>query len=277
VTRRNKRPQSNLEYDVALSFAGKDRDVAYEVAELLRDREVRVFYDEYEQANLWGKDLYQHLQAVYRDKARFCVVFVSKHYVKRPWPRHELQQAQARAFLSDGEYILPLRLDSSELPGLNPTIGYVDIRQCSTEEVANLLLRKIYGEHYDHIFDNPPHWDGKHVEFRGDKVMSYWPQRLETAQKWPGYVVQRVLRRIPYGHETPHPDNDDRPCHDCSAVSGEYHVPGCDMEQCPQCGGQALGCSCIVDYAGAADVARAATALENQTEPHEETIDPPGV
>lgn len=33
-------------------------------------------------------------------------------------------------------------------------------------------------------------------------------------------------------------------CHDCGIREGELHKPGCDMERCPFCGGQLLGCSC---------------------------------
>ncbi len=34
------------------------------------------------------------------------------------------------------------------------------------------------------------------------------------------------------------------PCHDCGAPLDSYHHPGCDWEECPRCGGQAIGCSC---------------------------------
>ena len=33
-------------------------------------------------------------------------------------------------------------------------------------------------------------------------------------------------------------------CHDCGAKEGEIHHLGCDMERCPFCGGQLIGCGC---------------------------------
>ena len=31
-------------------------------------------------------------------------------------------------------------------------------------------------------------------------------------------------------------------CHDCNAKPGKKHKPGCDVERCPACGGQAMQC-----------------------------------
>lgn len=35
-------------------------------------------------------------------------------------------------------------------------------------------------------------------------------------------------------------------CHDCGALFGYYHHPGCDVERCPKCGEQLMDCSCDV-------------------------------
>jgi hypothetical protein len=33
-------------------------------------------------------------------------------------------------------------------------------------------------------------------------------------------------------------------CPDCDAGPGEVHSTGCDVEQCPYCGGQLISCNC---------------------------------
>ena len=71
------------EYDVALSFAGEDRDYVGRVAEALRRRGINVFYDEYERSDLWGKDLYAHLSSIYSEKSRYVVMFISKFYEEK--------------------------------------------------------------------------------------------------------------------------------------------------------------------------------------------------
>lgn len=130
-------------YDVALSFAGEDRDYVEKVAASLREKGVRVFYDKFEAARLWGKDLVDYLQDVYQNRARFCVLFISQHYVNKPWPRHERRSAQARALVANEEYLLPARFDDTALPGLPPSIGFVDLRGLDPEDFAELILEKI--------------------------------------------------------------------------------------------------------------------------------------
>lgn len=135
--------QDDFGLDVALSFAGEDRDYVEQVAASLDERGVRYFYDKSEEAELWGKDLYTHLDEVYRRRARYCVMFISEAYGRKLWTNHERESAQARAFEENEEYILPARFDDTEIPGIRPTTGYIDLRGRSPESFADLICQKL--------------------------------------------------------------------------------------------------------------------------------------
>jgi len=60
-----------------------------------------------------------------------------------------------------------------------------------------------------------------------------------------------MSERVKYGSETVErlPDGtalyiprDSDTCHDCGVERGETHLKGCDVEQCPECRRQLIGC-----------------------------------
>jgi len=63
--------------------------------------------------------------------------------VSKPWTRHEIQAAQAKQFIAESEYILPVRLDDSQLPGLAQTVGYIDARNLNAEGIIDLIMEKL--------------------------------------------------------------------------------------------------------------------------------------
>ena len=62
------------------------------------------------------------------------------------------------------------------------------------------------------------------VELKNGKTMD--PIRFGDEIRYPGWVIE--------AHER---------CHDCNCKKGEYHHPGCDWEECPNCRTQMLMCS----------------------------------
>lgn len=130
-------------YDVALSFAGEERIYVDNVANELRRQGINVFYDRFEEADLWGKDLYAYLSEIYQKKAQFTVMFISKAYGEKLWTNHERMAAQARAFQESQEYILPARFDDTEIPGILPTIGYISLKDRTSEELVSIIKRKL--------------------------------------------------------------------------------------------------------------------------------------
>src|SRR5260221_8297154 len=136
---------SNLEkkeFQVALSFGGEDRQYAQGLAELLKPHGVQCFYDEDFTVETWGENLTEYFAELYRKRALFVVPFLSKRYL-RPWPTLEKRSALAEALLRSSAYILPVRIDDTEIPGILPTVGMIDLPTHPLQYVRDALLAKL--------------------------------------------------------------------------------------------------------------------------------------
>jgi hypothetical protein len=130
-------------FDIAISFAGTEKQYAHQLAEQVRAAGFAVFYDDFYPEHLWGKDLAVFFDEIFRNKSRFCVVLISQEYRDRKWTIHEVRSAQARAVEEKGsEYILPIRVDNTELDGMRPTLGYATI-EMGIEKIGDLLIKKL--------------------------------------------------------------------------------------------------------------------------------------
>ena len=134
---------TEFKFDVALSFAGENRSYVEQVAAYLRERSIKVFYDDFEKIELWGKDLYEHFSLIYNSQSQFVVMFISEHYAEKAWTNHERRSAQARALKEKAEYILPARFDSTPVPGLLETTYYIDISNMPPVNFARLVEQKV--------------------------------------------------------------------------------------------------------------------------------------
>ena len=149
-------PKKEEKYLVALSFAGEDRKYVEAVAKELAKMQISFFYDKYETVELWGENLYEHLIDVYKNKSHYTVIFCSEHYAKKLWSNHERRAAQARAFETSQNTILPVRIDDTEITGILPTTGYVRASEYSPKQLAELIKQKIGPVRRKNFFpDNP--------------------------------------------------------------------------------------------------------------------------
>lgn len=83
-------------YDFALSFAGADRDIAEKIFHRLQAREIAVFYDKNEQADILAQDVEEYLYPIYSSEAAFVVPLLSNEYPNRVWTRIESQAYKKR-------------------------------------------------------------------------------------------------------------------------------------------------------------------------------------
>jgi hypothetical protein len=138
-------PEPSYEFDVALSLASEDRDYVTEVNDALKAVGVKTFLDADYLAETWGEDLVEFFDGVYRKRSQFAILFISRHYAEKAWPRLERRSALARALEERGAYVLPVRLDDTEVDGLRPTVGYLDTRKTGIDGLVRALLAKLAG------------------------------------------------------------------------------------------------------------------------------------
>jgi len=139
----NKYDKDCFDYDVALSFAGEDRKYVEPIAIELSKQNIKVFYDKFEKANLWGKELHIYLKDVYRLRAKYCIIFISNSYVLKNWTNLELTTALAREFELSREYILPIKLDETDVSGILPTKAFLYWEEESVESIVEIVLSKL--------------------------------------------------------------------------------------------------------------------------------------
>jgi hypothetical protein len=131
------------EYQVALSFAGAQRDYVRQVSSELAKHAVTPFFDEEHEIHLWGKNLVEEFQRIFMTDSHVVVMFVSKQYAENEWPRHERRSALARALSERREYVLPVRFDDTVLPGLDPSVLYLPLANRPPAQLAREILEKL--------------------------------------------------------------------------------------------------------------------------------------
>ena len=137
------RDEHRVKYDFALSFSGAQRAHARDLANALNGRGCDVFFDEFETPTIVGKNLADELYYIYSAKSRYCVILVSEAYKAGPWTNQERRAALDKAInQADGTYIIPIRIDDVELPGLSNSISYLRW-EANTSVLAGILYEKL--------------------------------------------------------------------------------------------------------------------------------------
>ena len=102
-----------------------------------------MFYDDFEEARLWGQHLSEAFHKAFEQQADFVVMFISRAYVEKSWPRHERRSALSRMVREKRGYILPVRFDATPVDGLPDDVGYVRADERTPAELAALIAEKM--------------------------------------------------------------------------------------------------------------------------------------
>lgn len=144
------RTEKSFEFDFAVSYASPDAEFVSEVVESMKGRGLRVFFAPDEQAEIIGRNLVDFLTEVYLKKAKYCLVFISRHYVERIFPnRVERPAAQARAIEQTERYIIPIRIDDTKIPGVTQFVAYV--RDKPPTQIADLAVSMLLRDQHPYV------------------------------------------------------------------------------------------------------------------------------
>lgn len=176
-----------IKYEVALSFAGEQRDYVRKVAEVLKDNNVDCYFDEFDEIELWGKYMPDRFQEVMGDKSKYAVIFISEEYKNKFYTNLERMTLLTSDLFREGR-LLPAKFDDTKLPGLPDGINYVTLKDLSPEEFAKKIMRKIGTKTSKDVVEN------KVADFYIPKTRKS-VNPITQRKEWIKYITQELKRR----------------------------------------------------------------------------------
>ena len=132
-----------VKYQVALSFAGEQRRYVEEVARHLASRGIAVFYDGFETVPLWGRNGAEAFHEAFAEQSAHVVMFVSKSYIEKAWPRHERRSTLSRMVKEEHEYVLPVRFDDTPVLGLPDDVIFLRADDYTPAQLSAAIAEKL--------------------------------------------------------------------------------------------------------------------------------------
>jgi hypothetical protein len=134
-----------LRFKVAFSFPGELRNYVKTVADAVKNKlpTGSVFYDEDFIAQLARPNLDNLLQTVYLKNSDLIVVFLSEDYDKKMWCGIEWRAVRSFINNRSDETVMLVRADNSNIPGVFPHDGYIDMSRFPPEQVAQFVLERV--------------------------------------------------------------------------------------------------------------------------------------
>lgn len=139
----------NFEYEIALSFAGENRELARHIAKSLEMLDVQVFYDETFEVNFLGKAWRKQFQEIFGEKSKLVVCLLDKHHEEKIWPTFEREHFAPRV---EAGSVIPIWLDDTKFVGIphdlvgikfafDPTTP--DWQEAATENIVFKLIDRL--------------------------------------------------------------------------------------------------------------------------------------
>jgi TIR domain-containing protein len=129
-----------MKFDIFISYASEDKQLAKRLAEALQQAGLRVWYDDFELK--LGDSISESVDAGLAE-SRFGVVIISRHFLHKPWPKRELRGLVSRELASGGRVILPIwhGISKNDLMEVSPPLA--DVLAVSTDKGVDHVATRI--------------------------------------------------------------------------------------------------------------------------------------
>jgi len=129
----------DFKFDFAMSYAGEDYKVVDEVSRRLRELGFNIFYARDVQNLLVGHNGEVLFEQLFKE-AKEVIVFISKNYKKKAWPRFEWDVIQERDYINR---FIPIRLDNTKILDMPSNIFYIFFDGQNYNEIIDTCVEKL--------------------------------------------------------------------------------------------------------------------------------------
>ena len=121
-------------YDIAISFAGENRDIAEEIVHKLKMLDYEVFYDRLYESNYLGSSWSKEFERIFTSDSKYVVCILDKFHREKIWPTFERE-----CFLEKVQYeeVIPIFLDETIFPGIPQDLIGIKFKQISNERTKD--------------------------------------------------------------------------------------------------------------------------------------------
>lgn len=137
--------EKEYEFDIAISFAGENRQLAKFIAEQFEILDAQVFFDEHYEVNFLGKAWSEQFKRIFSNDSRLVVCLLDKYHKDKLWPTFERECFLPRV---DEGAVIPIYLDDTKFVGIpSDIVGityHFDLsKQGWQDEVTNEIVFKV--------------------------------------------------------------------------------------------------------------------------------------
>jgi hypothetical protein len=117
--------EKDREWDVALSFAGENRELAAHIAHELEFLDVHVFFDKFYEGNYLGQAWGSKFKSIFGEQSDLVVCILDENHLRKIWPTFERDCFTPR--VAGGE-VIPIFLDDTMFPGIPSDTVRIDFK-----------------------------------------------------------------------------------------------------------------------------------------------------